>query len=65
MSDVTCIQSAIENGDPHAAEPLLPLKHDELGKLAAACSTHEFANEMNVRQKQVKSTNRREARGVR
>jgi RNA polymerase sigma factor (TIGR02999 family) len=36
MSDVTQILSAIENGDPQAAEKLLPLVYDELRKLAAA-----------------------------
>jgi RNA polymerase sigma factor (TIGR02999 family) len=36
MSDVTRILSAIEAGDPHAAEKLLPLVYDELRKLAAA-----------------------------
>ena len=36
MSDVTRILSAIEQGDPHAAEKLLPLVYDELRKLAAA-----------------------------
>ena len=35
MNDVTCILSAIEQGDPHAAEQLLPLVYDELRKLAA------------------------------
>ena len=35
MSDVTRILSAIEDGDPHAAEQLLPLVYDELRKLAA------------------------------
>jgi hypothetical protein len=30
MSDVTRILSAIEQGDPHAAEQLLPLVYDEL-----------------------------------
>lgn len=35
MSDVTQILSAIEAGDPHAAEQLLPLVYDELRKLAA------------------------------
>jgi hypothetical protein len=35
MSDVTCILSAIEQGDPHVAEKLLPLIYDELRKLAA------------------------------
>jgi RNA polymerase sigma factor (TIGR02999 family) len=36
MPDVTRILSAIEQGDPHAAEQLLPLVYDELRKLAAA-----------------------------
>jgi RNA polymerase sigma factor (TIGR02999 family) len=35
MSEVTRILSAIEQGDPHAAEQLLPLLYDELRKLAA------------------------------
>jgi RNA polymerase sigma factor (TIGR02999 family) len=35
MSDVTRILSAIEQGDPQAAEQLLPLIYDELRKLAA------------------------------
>jgi RNA polymerase sigma factor (TIGR02999 family) len=35
MSDVTRILSAIEQGDPHAAEQLLPLVYDELRHLAA------------------------------
>ena len=35
MSDVTRILSAIEQGDPHAAEQLLPLMYEELRKLAA------------------------------
>jgi len=35
MSDVTAILSAIEQGDPNAAEQLLPLVYDELRRLAA------------------------------
>jgi RNA polymerase sigma factor (TIGR02999 family) len=35
MSEVTRILSAIEQGDTHAAEELLPLVYDELRKLAA------------------------------
>jgi RNA polymerase sigma factor (TIGR02999 family) len=34
MSDVTRILSAIEQGDPRAAEELLPLVYDELRRLA-------------------------------
>jgi len=35
MNEVTRILSAIEQGDPHAAEQLLPLMYEELRKLAA------------------------------
>ena len=35
MNDVTRILSEVEQGDPHAAEQLLPLVYDELRKLAA------------------------------
>jgi RNA polymerase sigma factor (TIGR02999 family) len=35
MTDVTHILSAIEQGDPQAAEQLVPLVYDELRKLAA------------------------------
>ena len=35
MHEVTCILCAIEQGDPHAAEQLLPLVYDELRRLAA------------------------------
>jgi RNA polymerase sigma factor (TIGR02999 family) len=35
MSDVTLILNAIEQGDPQAAEQLLPLVYDELRRLAA------------------------------
>jgi RNA polymerase sigma factor (TIGR02999 family) len=41
MSEVTRILSAIELGDPRAAEQLLPLVYEELRKLAA----HKLANE--------------------
>src|SRR5262245_5889815 len=41
MSDVTRILSAIEQGDPHAAEQLLPLVYDELRRLAAERMAHE------------------------
>jgi RNA polymerase sigma factor (TIGR02999 family) len=41
MSDVTRILSAIEQGDPRAAEQLLPLVYDELRRLAA----HKLAQE--------------------
>ena len=35
MNDVTRILSDIEQGDPHAAEQLLPLVYDERRRLAA------------------------------
>jgi RNA polymerase sigma factor (TIGR02999 family) len=41
MSEVTRILSAIEQGDPHAAEQLLPLVYDELRRLAAEKLAHE------------------------
>jgi RNA polymerase sigma factor (TIGR02999 family) len=41
MSDVTCILSAIEQGDPHAAKELLPVVYDELRKLAAQKLAYE------------------------
>jgi RNA polymerase sigma factor (TIGR02999 family) len=41
MNDVTSILSAIEQGDPHAAEPLLPLVYAELRRLATAKMAHE------------------------
>src|SRR6185436_346960 len=41
MPDVTQILSAIEQGDPSAAEQLLPLVYDELRKLAAEKLAHE------------------------
>jgi hypothetical protein len=41
MTDVTRILSAIEQGDPHAAEQLLPLVYDELRRLAVQRLAHE------------------------
>src|SRR5262245_17296462 len=41
MTEVTRILSAIEQGDPHAAEQLLPLVYNERRKLAAAKLVHE------------------------
>ena len=41
MSDITRILEAIEQGDPKAADELLPLVYEELRKLAA----HKMANE--------------------
>ena len=41
MANVTQILNAIEQGDPQAAEQLLPLVYDELRKLAAQKLAHE------------------------
>src|SRR5215207_6175232 len=41
MSDVTQILNAIEQGDPQAAQQLLPMVYDELRKLAAQKLAHE------------------------
>jgi RNA polymerase sigma factor (TIGR02999 family) len=41
MSDVTCILKAIEQGDPKAADQLLPLVYEELRKLATAKMANE------------------------
>ncbi|MGL4555366.1 MAG: ECF-type sigma factor [Gemmataceae bacterium] len=41
MTEVTRILSAIDAGDPHAAEQLLPLVYDELRKLAAGHMANE------------------------
>jgi RNA polymerase sigma factor (TIGR02999 family) len=41
MSDVTQILLSIEEGDPQAAQQLLPLVYDELRKLAATKLAHE------------------------
>jgi RNA polymerase sigma factor (TIGR02999 family) len=41
MTDVTHILSQIEDGDPSAAEKLLPLVYEELRKLAAARLANE------------------------
>ena len=41
MSDVTRILQAIDQGDPQAADKLLPLVYEELRKLAAHRMAHE------------------------
>src|SRR5689334_25393099 len=43
MSDVTRILQAAQQGDPHAAEELLPLVYQELRRLAAHKMTSEPA----------------------
>jgi RNA polymerase sigma factor (TIGR02999 family) len=45
MSDVTRILSTIEQGDPHAAEQLLPQVYDELRRLAAQKMAQEAARQ--------------------
>src|SRR5260370_15512883 len=45
MSDITQILSAIEQGNPHAAEHLLPLVYDELRKLAAQKMAQEASGQ--------------------
>jgi RNA polymerase sigma factor (TIGR02999 family) len=45
MSDVTAILSAIDRGDPRAAEQLLPLVYDELRKLAGQRLAQEKAGQ--------------------
>jgi RNA polymerase sigma factor (TIGR02999 family) len=45
MSDVTRILQSIEEGDPEAAEALLPLVYDELRRLAAAKLAREGAGQ--------------------
>ena len=41
MSDVTRLLSAVERGDPNAAEQLLPLVYEELRRLAGQRLAHE------------------------
>ena len=48
MNEVTRILSAIERGDPLAAEQLLPLVYDELRKLAARHAGNEAAAALGV-----------------
>jgi hypothetical protein len=43
MTDVTRILSAIEEGDSHAAEQLLPLVYDELRRLGPAVCAEQKA----------------------
>lgn len=45
MSDVTQILSRIEQGDPEAADELLPLVYDELRRLAASRLSQEKAGQ--------------------
>jgi RNA polymerase sigma factor (TIGR02999 family) len=45
LSDVTRILKAIEQGEPQAADQLLPLVYEELRKLAASKMAHEAPNQ--------------------
>jgi RNA polymerase sigma factor (TIGR02999 family) len=45
LSDVTRILESIEQGDPKAADELLPLVYGELRKLAASKMAHESPNQ--------------------
>jgi RNA polymerase sigma factor (TIGR02999 family) len=73
MSEVTRILSAIEQGDPHAAEQLLPLVYDELRKLAAQKLAQEkpgqtlqataLVHEAYLRLVEVKQTQQWDSRG--
>lgn len=45
MSEVTQMLTAIERGEPRAAEELLPLVYNELRRLAAARLAHEKAGQ--------------------
>jgi RNA polymerase sigma factor (TIGR02999 family) len=45
MNEVTRILSAVEQGDPHAANQLLPLVYDELRRLAAQKLAHEASGQ--------------------
>ena len=58
MNEVTQILSAIEQGDPHAAERLLPLVYAELRTLAAKAVdriTGRYSKDVNDDWKQVES----------
>jgi serine/threonine-protein kinase len=45
MTDVSHLLSAIEQGDPHAADQLLPLVYDELRRLAAHAQAGSFLDQ--------------------
>jgi RNA polymerase sigma factor (TIGR02999 family) len=45
MNDVTRILNAIDQGDPHAADQLLPLVYDDLRKLAAQKLAQEMSGQ--------------------
>jgi hypothetical protein len=46
MNEVMRIPSAVQHGDPHADEQLLPLVYDELRKLAAQRMARERPGQM-------------------
>jgi len=45
MSDVTLILRAIDRGDKHASQELLPLAYDELRRLASSQMSNQAANQ--------------------
>src|SRR5436309_3354096 len=45
MNEVTRILSVVEQGDPHAAEQLLPLVYEELRRLAAQKLAQEMSGQ--------------------
>lgn len=45
MNELTRILTAVENGDPHAAEELLPIVYEELRKLASQRMASESAGQ--------------------
>ena len=51
MSDVTRILSAIEEGDAHAAEQLLPLVYDEFRKFGGTVLVQRFLRGRLLRQR--------------
>src|SRR5438874_1510987 len=73
MTDVTQILNAIEQGDPQAAEQLLPLVYDELRRLAAQKLAQEkpgqtlqataLVHEAYLRLVNVQKAKRRDSRG--
>ena len=55
MSEVTCILSAIEQGDPHAAAHVLSLVYEELRKLAAQKLAEAQAGQVECARRKMRS----------
>jgi ECF sigma factor len=49
MNEVACILSAIVQGEPHAAEKLLPLVYDELRRLTTAWMAIDLLQQVGAR----------------